>query len=155
MNKDTDYVKKAIELSKKGTFPYGAIVVKDGVVIGEASSGDGEAYDPTNHAETLAIRNACKNINSSDLTGATIYSSCEPCFMCFGTIWWSNISNVVYGTSIEESNIILDSDINIDVLELNSKTGNKINIKGGILANEALQVMKEWEQNFNKGEIKR
>lgn len=151
---DIDYIKRAIELSKQGSFPYGAVVVKDNKIIGEASSGDGEAYDPTNHAETLAIRRACKNVNSSNLSGATLYSSCEPCFMCFGTIWWSNITNLVYGTSIQESNIILDTDININVNELNSKTGNKININGGLLKEEALQVMKEWEAKSKDYKLK-
>ncbi len=148
MEKDLEYIMRAIELSKAGTYPYGAVVVKEGVIIGEASSGDGESYDPTNHAETLAVRRACKNVNSSDLSGATIYSSCEPCFMCFGTIWWANISNIVYGTSIKESNSILDSDINIGVEELNKKTGNKISIRGGILKDEAVEVMKEWQSKF-------
>lgn len=101
MNKDTEYIKFAIELAKKGSFPYGSVVVKDNEIIGYASSGDGDSFDPTNHAETQAIRMACKNINSNDLSGATIYSSCEPCLMCFGTIWWSNIRKIVYGTNIK------------------------------------------------------
>ena len=145
MEKDMEYIKLAVELSKKGLYPYGAVVVKDGQIIGQASSGDGEDYDPTNHAETLAIRRACKNIGSSNLSGATIYSSCEPCFMCFGTIWWSNISKIIYGTTIKESNNILDTDINIGISELNEKTGNRIEIYGGLLENEALEVMKNWE----------
>lgn len=145
MEKDMEYIKLAVELSKKGLYPYGAVVVKDGQIIGQASSGDGEDYDPTNHAETLAIRRACKNIGSSNLSGATIYSSCEPCFMCFGTIWWSNISKIIYGTTIKESNNILDTDINIGISELNEKTGNRIEIYGGLLEDEALEVMKNWE----------
>ena len=145
MDKDIEYVRRAIELSKLGTYPYGAVVVKDNQIIGEASSGDGESYDPTNHSETLAIRRACKNLNTSDLTGATIYSSCEPCFLCFGTIWWSNISNIVYGVSIENSKSGLDEEIKITVEELNAKTGNKINIKGNVLPKEAIKVMEEWK----------
>lgn len=146
---DEYYIKRAIELSKKAKFPYGAVVVKDDKIIGEASSGDGESYDPTNHAETLAIRRACKNLKTSDLTNATIYSSCEPCFMCFGTIWWSNISKIRYGATIKESNNILDTDINITVDELNKKTGNKIDISGGILKEEAVKVMKDWNKKVN------
>jgi len=145
MNNELEYVKKAIDLSKLGTFPYGAVVVKNDKVIGEAYSGDGEEWDPTNHAETLAIRRACQNINSSSLEGATIYSSCEPCFMCFGTIWWSNISNVVYATSIIDSKSDLDVEIKITIEELNKKTGSKVNIKGGILKEEAIKVMEEWK----------
>lgn len=151
--KDEEYIQLVIDLSKKGTFPYGAVVVKDGTIIGQASSGEGEWTDPTAHAETLAIRRACKEINSGDLDGATIYSSCEPCFMCFGSIWWSNISRIIYGASIKESNGILDTDINITVEELNSKTGNKIKINGGILKNDAIKVMKDWEENISKNNV--
>ena len=150
MDKEKEYMLKAIELSKIAKFPYGAVVVRDGKIIGEASSGDGEDYDPTNHAETLAIRRACQNVKSSDLTGATIYSSCEPCFMCFGTIWWANISNIVYGASIKESNCILDTDINIGIEELNQKTGNKITIHSGVLKEEAIIVMQEWNEKQGK-----
>lgn len=144
MNDDYKYIKMAIELAKKGTYPYGAVIVKDNEIIAEVSSGNGDLYDPTNHAETLAVRTACKKLKTYDLSGATIYSSCEPCFMCFGSIWWANISNIVYGTTIKESNCILDTDINIGVEELNSKTGNKISIKGGILKEEAIEVMHNW-----------
>lgn len=144
MNDDIKYIKLAIELAKKGLYPYGAVIVKDNEIIAEVSSGNGDMYDPTNHAETLAVRLACKKLKTYDLSGATIYSSCEPCFMCFGSIWWSNISNIVYGATIKESNCILDTDINIGIDELNNKTGNKINIKGGILKEEAIEVMNNW-----------
>lgn len=154
MEKDIKYVKMAIELAKNGSFPYGAIVVKNDTIIGSASSGTGEVWDPTAHAETLAIRRACQNINSSDLSGATIYSSCEPCFMCFGTIWWSGISKIVYGASIYDSNIIIDTNININVETLNQQTGNKIEIIGGILKDEAIEVMKEW-RDYNDSKTKR
>lgn len=158
MEKDIEYVNLAIELSKKGAFPYGAVVVKDDVIIGQVSSGEGDIFDPTCHAETLAIRKACKNIQSNDLTGATIYSSCEPCFMCFGTIWWARVSRIVYGMSLEESNKILEPEINItsDIIikiqELNIKTGNKVEITGGILKEEAMNAIKEWKVKYLKGE---
>ncbi|MDR2074199.1 MAG: hypothetical protein LBP36_02410 [Oscillospiraceae bacterium] len=75
MNKDIEYVKRAIELSKQGEFPYGAVVVKNNHIIGEsAANADNENYDPTNHAETLAVRRACENLKTSDSSGATIYS---------------------------------------------------------------------------------
>ncbi|MDD3186901.1 MAG: nucleoside deaminase [Bacilli bacterium] len=150
MNKDIEYIKRAINLSKKGTYPYGAVIVKDNIVIAEAYSGEGDNLDPTNHAETLAVRKACKNIGSSDLKGATIYSSCEPCFMCFGTIWWANISKIVYAANIEESNKVLNTPIDIGVEELNNKTGNCIKITGGILEEESVKVMEEWLKNKEK-----
>ena len=152
MERDIEYITMAIELAKQGVFPYGTVIVKDGKVIGKASSGDGDSYDPTGHAETLAVRNACKNMNTSNLDGATIYSSCEPCFMCFGSIWWSNISRIVYGANIYDSNNILNTDINITIEELNEKTGNHINITGGILKDEAVSVMKNWKEKITISE---
>ena len=153
MNKDIEYVRKAIELSKQGEFPYGVVVVKDDQIVGKAvASADVESYDPTNHAETLAIRRACEKLKTSDLTGATIYSSCEPCFLCFGTIWWANISNMVYGVGIENSRSGLEKEIKITAEELNEKTGNKINIRGNVLVNEAVQVIESWKQKLIKKE---
>jgi len=127
--------------------------VKDDRIIGEAAANaDNENYDPTNHAETLAIRRACENLKTSDLTGATIYSSCEPCFLCFGTIWWANISNMVYGVSIKNSKSGLEEEIKITAEELNEKTGNKINIRGNILVDEAVQVIENWKQKIKSEE---
>jgi len=151
--KDEDYIKLAIELAKKGAFPYGAVVVKDGEIVGQASSGEIE-NDPTAHAETTAIRRACNKLKTTDLTGATIYSSCEPCLMCFGTLWWSNIRKIVYGTSITDS--VADGvcmamkEIDVPIKKLNEMTSNDFEISGGICKEEAIKVMREWQEKLNK-----
>lgn len=151
MKKDVEYIKMAIELAKKGRYPYGAVVVKNDEIIGYASSGDGDLFDPTNHAETQAIRMACKKIGSNDLSGATIYSSCEPCLMCFGTIWWSNIRKIVYAASIEH-NVANDvcpylKGLNISVNKLNELSSNDFEIIGGILEDKANEIMKNWKKS--------
>ena len=97
---------------------------------------------------------ACKNINSNDLSGATIYSSCEPCLMCFGTIWWSNIRKIVYGTNIKD-NVKNDicpylKGLNISVNQLNELSSKDFEIVGGILENEVIEVMKNWQENQKK-----
>ena len=86
--------------------PFGAVIVKDNKVIGKGSNHVLKNNDPTAHAEIMAIRDACKNINSYDLTGCEIYTSCYPCPMCLSAIIWSNIKTVYYGNSkVDAANI--------------------------------------------------
>lgn len=97
---DKDYLKLAVEQAKKsveeGGFPAGAVIVKDGKIVAEGVSLGRMLNDPTEHAETSAIRKACKNIKSY-LDGATLYGSLECCNMCFSVANWAGISKVVYG----------------------------------------------------------
>lgn len=148
--KDEEYMKLAIEEAKKGSFPYGAVIVKDGKIIATASSGEIE-NDPTAHAETTAVRKACNKLHTTDLSGATIYCSCEPCLMCFGTLWWSNIRKIVYGASIKDS--VADGictfmkELNISVNQLNSMSSNDFDIIEDVCKEEAIEVMKNWKEN--------
>ena len=92
---------KAIELSKKsvdnGSSPFGAIIVDaQGNIIGEGHNRVVLDNDPTAHGEVMAIRNACKNINSFDLSSCTLYTSCEPCPMCLNAAKWANIKEIYY-----------------------------------------------------------
>lgn len=83
--------------------PFGACIVKDGKVIGKGSNHVLVNNDPTAHAEVMAIRDACKNINSYDLSGCEIYTSCYPCPMCLSAIIWANIKKVYYGNTKEDA----------------------------------------------------
>ncbi len=83
--------------------PFGACIVKDGKIIGKGSNNVLAHNDPTAHAEIIAIREACKNINSYDLSGAELYASCYPCPMCLSAIIWSNIKKVYYGNTKEDA----------------------------------------------------
>ena len=105
MNK---YMKIAKELSEDNLKtnvggPFGACVVKDGKIIGKGSNHVLSNNDPTAHAEVMAIRDACKNINSYDLNGCELYTSCYPCTMCLSAIIWSNIKKVYYGNTKEDA----------------------------------------------------
>ena len=105
MNK---YMKIANELSEENLStnvggPFGACVVKNGKVIGKGSNHVLSNNDPTAHAEIMAIRNACKNINSYDLSGCELYTSCYPCPMCLSAIIWANIREVYYGNTKEDA----------------------------------------------------
>ena len=97
---DKKFLKLAIEQAKKsvemGGFPAGAIVVKDGKIVGKGLSLGSKQDDPTGHAETSAIREACKNLKTSDLSGATLYESLECCNMCFSVSYWAGISRIVF-----------------------------------------------------------
>lgn len=108
MNK---YMKVAKELSEENLKtnvggPFGACIVKDGKIIGKGSNHVLSNNDPTAHAEVMAIRDACKNINSYDLNGCELYTSCYPCPMCLSAIIWSNIKKVYYGNTKEDASDI-------------------------------------------------
>jgi guanine deaminase len=99
---DKDYLARAIRLARgnasAGGGPFGAVIVKDGRIIAESANQVTSIPDPTAHAEIQAIRLAAENLKKFDLTGATIYCSCEPCPMCLGAIYWSRICRVVYAS---------------------------------------------------------
>lgn len=79
--------------------PFGAVVVKDGIIIGEGYNRVTSGNDPTAHAEIVAIRDACAKLGSFQLTGCEIYSSCEPCPMCMGAIYWARPAGLFFGTT--------------------------------------------------------
>ncbi len=93
-------IKLSIDNVKSGKGgPFGAVVVKDGKIIATGVNGVTTSNDPTAHAEVVAIRNACKALNSFQLTGCEIYTSCEPCPMCLGAIYWARPDKWYYGNS--------------------------------------------------------
>jgi len=98
-----DFLTQAIDLATQnvieGGGPFGAIIIKDGKVIAEGVNRVTETNDPTAHAEVQAIRKACDKLNTFDLSGCEIYSSCEPCPMCFSAIYWAHISKVYYAAT--------------------------------------------------------
>ena len=105
MNKYMDEAEKLVKenLIDNSGGPFGAVVVKSGVIIGRGSNNVIRDNDPTAHAEIMAIRDACKNIKSFDLTGCSIYTTCYPCPMCLSAIIWSNIKKVYYGNTKEDA----------------------------------------------------
>ncbi|MBC7892548.1 MAG: nucleoside deaminase, partial [Sphingobacteriaceae bacterium] len=95
------FMQKAVELSFQGQRsgaggPFGAVVVRDGVVVGQGSNRVISTNDPTAHAEVVAIRDACQNLNTHQLTGCELYTSCEPCPMCLGAIYWARPDRVYF-----------------------------------------------------------
>ena len=105
MNKYMEVAKNLSEdnLKTKKGGPFGACIVKDDKIIGRGSNNVLINNDPTAHAEVMAIRDACKNINSYDLSDCVLYTSCYPCPMCLSAIIWSNIKKVYYGNTKEDA----------------------------------------------------
>ena len=103
-----EYMKIAKDLADNNLItnaggPFGAVIVKDGVIIGKGSNHVLENNDPTAHAEILAIREACNNLKKYDLSGCTLYTTCYPCPMCLSAIIWANITKVYYGNTKEDA----------------------------------------------------
>ena len=99
-----EFMLEAIEMSKKCLAtgkggPFGAVIVKDGEIVGRGSNMVTTNNDPTAHAEVVAIRDACKNLNTFQLDGCEIYTSCEPCPMCLGAIYWARPTKMYYAAN--------------------------------------------------------
>ena len=107
-NRDIRFLERAIELSRLGMRsgkggPFGCVVVLGDEIIGEGSNMVTSSNDPTAHAEVVAIRNACEKLGTYQLTGCEVYTSCEPCPMCLGAIYWARPQKVVYANTKEEA----------------------------------------------------
>lgn len=105
------FMQKAIEEAESGIHqrhggPFGCVVVKNGEIIGKGHNEVLKQNDPTCHGEMLAIRDACRNIGSYDLSGCELYTTAEPCPMCLGAIMWANIGRVFYGCNISDTDAI-------------------------------------------------
>jgi len=101
------YFEEAVKLASQGVKlgeggPFGAVIVKDGKIVGRGNNHVLKNNDPTAHAEVMAIRDACQNLNTYDLKGCIIYSTSEPCPMCLSSIIWANIKEVYFGTDRTE-----------------------------------------------------
>ena len=109
MKKDHSYfLKRAIQLAEEGMDkgqggPFGAVIVKDGEIIAEANNKVTASNDPTAHAEVVAIRKACEKLQDFQLENCILYTSCEPCPMCLGAIYWARPKKVYYALTREDA----------------------------------------------------
>jgi guanine deaminase len=116
LNSEEKFMQLAIDLARQGMMsgkggPFGCVIVKDGKVIGTGCNEVLARMDPTAHAEIVAIRNACTNINHFQLEECTVYASCEPCPMCLGALYWARVKKVVYAnTRYDAAAIEFDDD---------------------------------------------
>ena len=155
MYKDEDFMKIAIELSKKavehGNEPFGAVLVKDGEIVYTNENQIYSATDPTFHAEAGLIRRFCAETHITDLSEYTLYSSCEPCFMCSGALVWVKLGRLVYGASNNDlCDILNDPKCECSSMVFsNSPFAPKVT--AGVMREESLEVLKKYFSNHIKG----
>ncbi len=152
MNK---YMKFAKELSDENLKtnaggPFGACIVKDGKILGKGSNNVLSNNDPTAHAEIIAIREACQNLNSYDLSGCELYSTCYPCPMCLSATIWANIKKVYYGNTKEDAaKIGFRDDMIYDFIKNSSNDSNLLDLER-IDKEETIKTFNEFDEKNDK-----
>ena len=145
---DEDFMRMAIAKARegleKGQTPFGACIVRHGEVVTCVHNVVWETTDITAHAEVHAIREACKKLQTIDLSGCNIYSTCEPCSMCFSACHWANVSKIFFGAKIADA-----QSANFNELTLSNETMKKlgdspIEIVPNFLQEECQKVFREW-----------
>jgi tRNA(Arg) A34 adenosine deaminase TadA len=151
---DTQYLELAVKQAQlsveQGGFPAGAIVVKDGKIIAKGISIGFLLHDPTSHAETASIRQACSELKTTDLAGATLYASLQPCLMCFSVANWANISRIVYGCRKTEEMVAKRYyEGSTDVSQVNNENTHKIELTFlPKYEKKMLELVKKWEASI-------
>jgi tRNA(Arg) A34 adenosine deaminase TadA len=148
MTQDERFMKEAIRLSEQavthGNEPFGAVLVKDGEIVFTNENQIYTASDPTYHAEAGLLRNFCASERVSDLTDYTLYSSCEPCFMCCGAIVWTKLGRLVFGSSDIDLCAILGEQGNDCCGIVFSRSANRPQVTAGVLREESLAVLESY-----------
>ncbi len=152
---DRGLMLKAIELSieniKNGGGPFGAVIAKDGEIIATGTNRVTADNDPTAHAEVNAIRKACQTLKTFDLSGCTIYTSCEPCPMCLAAIYWAHIDKIYYGNNKKDAaDIGFDDSYIYD--ELNLPVEKRTKLMNELLPEEAIKAFQLWDNTEDKTE---
>ena len=152
---DKKFMQRAIELAKKsveiGGGPFGAVITKDGEIVAEGHNCVTLNNDPTAHAEVSTIRKACEVLNTFDLRGCKIYTSCEPCPMCLSAIYWARLDRIYYGCDKEDAkNIGFDDSFIYEQIALKPEFRSIVSSR--LLPEEALSAFKMWENKDDKVE---
>ena len=151
---DKQFMQRAIELARAGMDnndggPFGCVVVKDGRVVGEGNNRVTSTNDPTAHAEVVAIREACKTLNAFQLDGCSIYTSCEPCPMCLGAIYWARPAQVFYACTREDAAAVgFDDDFIYDEISLPNEDRERVMIN--LLRDEGVALFQAWDAKADK-----
>lgn len=151
-----DYMREAIALSRsnmeanKGG-PFGAVIVRDGEIVGRGGNQVTSSNDPTAHAEIVAIREACRTLGTFSLEGSVIYTSCEPCPMCLAAIYWARIEKIYYANTKDDAAAI-DFDDAFLYKELIVPYAERSIPLTPLLREEAVKVFREWAVKDDKVE---
>ena len=154
MTREEKFMSEAIALSQKGIDnkdggPFGCVIVKDDKIIGRGNNKVTSTNDPTAHAEVVAIRDACNNLGTFQLDGCEVYTSCEPCPMCLGAIYWARPSVIYYANNREDAAAIgFDDSMIYDEMKAAIEE-RKIPIRS-VSREHALKVFEEWKSKEDK-----
>ncbi len=150
MQGNPEFMRQAIDLATSNAVsgaggPFGAVIVKDGEVVATGANCVTATNDPTGHAEITAIRNAAKALGSFELTGCTIYSSCEPCPMCLGAILWARFDALYFGSTAGDA-AAAGFDDSAFYEELRKSVDERKLPTGCLMREEAAESFKAWEE---------
>jgi len=153
---DEKFMRRAIELAQTGIDkgeggPFGCVIVKNGEIVGEGNNKVTSTLDPTAHAEVVAIRNACQNLQTFQLEDCIIYTSCEPCPMCLGAIYWARPAQIFYACNkTDAANVDFDDQFIYEEIErpINERHIKTVNF----LREEGLKVFENWANKIDKTE---
>jgi len=149
-----DWMKVAIDACRQGMStgqtPFGAVIVRDEEIIVKTHNVVWATTDITAHAEVNAIRLACAKLRTVDLSGCRIYSTCEPCPMCFSACHWAKLDQIVYGSSIADAAGCGFSELTLSNMEMKTQGGSRIDVVGGVLKDECSQLFREWLMNESR-----
>lgn len=152
---DKEFMREAIRLAnesvKNGGGPFGAVIVKDGKIIAGRSNSVTLDNDPTAHAEVNAIREACRKLGTFDLSGCTVYTSCEPCPMCLGAVYWAHVDRIYYGNTRDDARHIDFAD-NFIYEEIERPLDKRTVPIIPLLRDEAQQTFRMWTEKTDKVE---
>ena len=151
---DIKFMTRAIEIARSGMDantggPFGCVVVKNGEIIGEGNNRVTSTNDPTAHAEVVAIREACKTLNSFQLDGCSIYTSCEPCPMCLGAIYWARPAKVFYACTRQDA-AIAGFDDEFIYKEFEKANDEREMVLVNLLRDQGLDLFHDWSEKTDK-----
>jgi guanine deaminase len=154
MTREEKFMQEAIALSKKGMEngeggPFGCVIVKEDAIVGRGNNKVTSSNDPTAHAEIVAIRDACKNLNTFQLDGCEVYTTCEPCPMCLGAIYWAR-PKVIYFANNREDAAAIGFDDSMIYNEMNADLSHRRIPILSLGRNEAIKVFEDWAQREDK-----
>ncbi len=147
---EADFMRRAIETTREGIAagqsPFGSVIVKDGKVVAATHNTLWRDTDPTAHAEVNCLRRAAKALNTVDLSGCTLYSTCEPCPMCLAAIHWAKLDRVVFGATIDDADAAGFSELHVAAADLAKMGGSPLVVEGGLLREECAALFDEWKR---------
>ena len=152
---DRKFMARAIELAQAGVDqnlggPFGSVIAKDGRIVGEGNNQVTSSNDPTAHAEVVAIRSACRELGSFQLDGCTVYTSCEPCPMCLGAIYWARAEHIYIACNrMDAAGAGFDDALIYEELRSDDFATRKVPITM-MMRDEGLEVFRNWVGKADK-----